>query len=385
MTKASGMTRDDVREILQRHNQALNRHDVPSLEALYAEDAVLSSPMFETVRGRREIGRSFERLFTVFPDYTVVMRDALFIAEGDRAAQFGTVTATQHAALFGLPATGQPIEYHAARLFTLRDGLITYEQRLYDFGGVLERLEKTRLDRELTLASLVQQALMDRRLSTDSAIEIVASSLPCRAIGGDFVEYVDLPNGDVWMALGDVSGKGPAAALVAAMLQGMFAMVATDAMTPEDVLVRLNAALLRRGIGPGYATLFCGRFSPDGWLHYANAGHTPPFLVSPLAMRELLSGGPILGVFDNAIFPAERLQLAPGDTVVAYSDGLTEAARPDGQDFGVGRLVAEVTAAQLDPLPDIVSRVMAAIRAFSGAEALLDDATIVAVRLRSPQ
>ncbi len=376
------MTRDEVRAVLRRHHDAVNQHDARAVEALYAHDAVLVSPLFHAVHGRAAIGRSFERLFAIFPDYAITMQDELFIAEGHRAAQFGTVTATQRLELFGLPPTGQPIEYHAARLFTLHDGLIVYEQRLYDFGGVLERLEKTRLDRELTLASAVQQTLMARRHPTSVAFDVVGSSLPCRAIGGDFVEYVDLPNGDFWMALGDVSGKGPAAALVGAMLQGMFAMVAAGSAAPDDVLGRLNTALYRRGIDPSYATLFCGRLSPAGWLEYANAGHAPPFLITRDSARALTSGGPMLGVFETAAFPSERLRLEQGDTLVAYSDGVTEAAAPDGEDFGLVRLVAETRSAHGRPVAELADRVMTAVRAFTGATVLTDDATIVAVRMR---
>jgi sigma-B regulation protein RsbU (phosphoserine phosphatase) len=184
------------------------------------------------------------------------------------------------------------------------------------------------------------------------------------------------------MALGDVSGKGPAAALVGAMLQGMFAMVAPGSAAPEDVLGRLTAALHRRGIAPSYATLFCGRLSPAGWLEYANAGHAPPFLITRAGARALTSGGPMLGVFETAAFPSERIRLDPGDTLVAYSDGVTEAAAPDGDDFGLARLVAEARSAHGQPVGDLADRVMTAVRAFTGATVLTDDATIVAVRMR---
>lgn len=376
------MTRHDVRELLQRHHEAINRHDGAALEAIYADDAVLVSPMFDTVRGSRAIRESFERLFAIFPDYTIVMQDELFIAEGNRAAQFGTVTATQRLELFGLPPTGQRIEYHAARLFTLRDHRITYERRLYDFGGVLERLEKTRVDRELATASAVQQTLMARRSPSSASYEIEGASLPCRTIGGDFVDYVDLPGGDVWMALGDVSGKGPPAALVAAMLQGMFATVVSEGSSPEHVLGRLNEALCRRGISPSYATLVCARLVPDGRITYANAGHTPPLLVTPAGVQALTSGGPMLGLFETAAFPEATVVLGSGDTLVAYSDGVTEAAGPDASEFGMGRLINATRNARASSVADLVNHVMTEIKTFSSPTALVDDATIVAVRRR---
>jgi steroid delta-isomerase-like uncharacterized protein len=213
------VTRDDVRALLRRHLEALNRHEVDVLAAMYAEDAELISPMFQTVRGRRAIAESFVRLFEIFPDYAITARDALFLTEGNRAAQFSTVAGTHRVELYGLPPTGQRIEYHAARLFTVADGLIVAEQRIYDFAGVLERLEKTRVDRELALASTVQQMLMAQTTSAGTFYEVVGASLPCRAIGGDFLEIRTLRSGALGLAAGDVSGKGPAAALIAAMLR----------------------------------------------------------------------------------------------------------------------------------------------------------------------
>jgi serine phosphatase RsbU (regulator of sigma subunit) len=110
-------------------------------------------------------------------------------------------------------------------------------------------------------------------------VEAVGSSLPCRAIGGDFLEYLDLSHTQLAMAVGDVAGKGPAAALVAAMLQGMFSSIAADSVGPAETLSRLNAALCRRAIGPRFATLTyvtCRR-RPDDLL---NAGHNPPLLLT---------------------------------------------------------------------------------------------------------
>ena len=176
------MTRDDVVALLRRHQDALNRHDVDALTALYVDDAVIESPMFDAVRGREAIRQSFERLFTVFPDYAVSLSDADFLSDGERAATFGTVTATHSVELFGLPPTGQRIVYHAARLYTLRRGTIARERRLYDFRGVLERLEKTRLDRELVLASAVQNALC-RSAHGGAFFDAVSASLPSADVG----------------------------------------------------------------------------------------------------------------------------------------------------------------------------------------------------------
>jgi steroid delta-isomerase-like uncharacterized protein len=376
------MTRDEVCAILQRHLDALNRHDVASLAAMYAEDAELISPMFHTVRGRHAIAESFVRLFEVFPDYTITARDALFLTEGDRAAEFSTVTGTHRVELYGLPPTGHEIRYHAARLFTFADGLIVAEQRVYDFAGVLERLEKTRIDSELALASTLQQTLMAHATSSGSFFEVVGSSLPCRAIGGDFLEYRDLPSGAFGLAIGDVSGKGPAAALIAAMLQGMFTLVGDAHTGPGEVVGRLNRALYQRGIAPRYATFFYGVLEPDGRFTYSNAGHPPPLLVNAAGVHPLTAGGPILGAFDSVAFPSGSVTLAPGDTVVCYSDGVTDAEGPEGGDFGVDRLVG-ATRVQGGARPrEFVEGLLSTFRAFSDTASSVDDATIAVLRYR---
>jgi steroid delta-isomerase-like uncharacterized protein len=377
------MTREQAQRILQQHQDALNRHDVAGLAALYADDAVLESPMFATVRGRGAIAASFERLFELFPDYSIKMRDPLFICEGERAAEFSTVTGTQRVALFGLPATGEPIEYHAARLFTFRRGLIEHEQRIYDFGGVLERLEKVRVDRELAIASAVQDMLMARTESAGEFFEVVRASLPCRSISGDFLAYHDIPAVGFGLALGDVSGKGPPAALVAAMLQGMLSIAADDCVAPDQLLCRLNLALSDQRIEGRYATLCYAMLAADGRFTYSNAGHPPPLLVTGCGIRPLTEGGPILGVFADATFPSETLQLSPGDSLIVYSDGVTEAAAPDGEEFGLDRLMAAATAHQTARPAALVEGLLSAVRQFMGTAASVDDATIAVLRFRS--
>ena len=373
------MQTDEVRLLLGRHQDALNRHDVGALKSFYADDAVVDSPMFDTVRGRDAIGASFERLFALFPDYRVRVSDDLFLADGDRAAEFSTVTGTHTVEFFGLPPTGQQIEYHVARLFTLRDLTITYEQRIYDFGAVIERMEKARLNRELTTASVVQHALCSTK-RVGRFYEAVGTSLPCRAIGGDFLEFLDLDAGALGLAVGDVSGKGPAAALVAAMLQGMFSIVAAEAAGPSAALSRLNRALVRRHIEPRFATVSYATLTPQGTLSYANAGHNPPLLLTRTGVGRLTAGGPMLGVFSDADFPGETVHLAPGDAVIAFSDGVTDATNLDGVEFGIERLLDAAMAHRLEPPAALLDHLASLVREFCGDSPASDDVTIAVVR-----
>src|SRR5262249_1821193 len=152
--------------------------------------------------------------------------------------------------------------------------------------SVVERFEKARLDKELRTAGDVQRALLSRAPRVGSFYEAAGDSTPCRAIGGDFFEFIDLPSGDLGILMGDIAGKGPAAALLAAMLQGMVA-ADPDATRPAAVLDRLNRRLLARNLGAKYATLVYAVLSATGRLVYANGGHNAPVLATRSGVHRL--------------------------------------------------------------------------------------------------
>src|SRR5262249_39529985 len=165
-----------------------------------------------------------------------------------------------------------------------------------------------------------------------------AASLPCRSIGGDFYDYVDLPDTSVGFALGDVAGKGPPAALLSAMMQGMFAAQAASNDSPSHAITRVNRALSRRGIESRSVTLMCGALHSDGSLTYCNAGHNPPLIITPSAtggtFRRLECGGPIVGLFEAASWEEETVTLAKGDWLIIFSDGVSEALSASGEEYG---------------------------------------------------
>jgi predicted ester cyclase len=376
------MTHDEARQLIRRFHDALNAHDVSTLTDLYAEDAVVVSPMFSTLSGRAAVQQAYEDLFRLAPDYHVQPDDSLFIFEGARAADISTVTATHSDRLFGLAPTGHHIEYQIVRLLTFRGREIVYEQRIYDVAAVLGRLEKARMDDELNVAADIQRTLLPRTHHRGAHFDAVGASMASRAIGGDFFEYCDLPSGAFGLALGDVSGKGPAAALVAAMLQGMFSMEAEHENSPSLTLWRMNRALLRRRIEPRFSTLMFGVLAPDRRFTYANAGHLPSILVrAGGSVQRLSAGGPILGVFDDAEFPGETWMLDPGDTIIVFSDGVTEAWRTD-EEFGDERLVAVAQRNRALEPGVLLETIFAAVREFSGETVPTDDVTLAILRVR---
>jgi len=211
--------------------------------------------------------------------------------------------------------------------------------------------------------------------------EAVGAMIPCRAIGGDFFDYLELPDGRIGFVLCDVSGKGPSAALMTAMIQGVFRALAEDAHGPAATMTRVNRVLARRAIASRYATCFYGVLAPDGRFVSSNAGHNPPIVVGhDGTVRRLEKGGTPLGLFAASAFEEEEIALAPGDTLLLFSDGLSEAENSDLLEFGEDRLIASMTGERLRA-PDIfLEFLLAAVREFAGSQPQSDDITALIIR-----
>ena len=243
-----------------------------------------------------------------------------------------------------------------------------------------QAIERARDERELKVAADIQQALLPRGDRTGTFFTIAGASVTCRAIGGDFFDYVDRPDGEFGFILGDVAGKGPPAALLASALLGMFSAEASYHAGASAVTGRLNAGVARRGIEGRFVTAFYGLVAPDGRLTYSNAGHNAPMLLTREGALRLETGGTVLGLFEHAPFDEETVVLSPGDTLVVFSDGVTEATNAAGEEFGDERLLACLAAHRGSAPPDVLQAVLAAVRAFSHGTPQSDDVTILALR-----
>jgi sigma-B regulation protein RsbU (phosphoserine phosphatase) len=243
-----------------------------------------------------------------------------------------------------------------------------------------ETMEKAKMEQEMRIAAEIQQALLPKAGHAGAFFRTAASSLPCRSIGGDFYDYVDLPSGAFGFALGDVAGKGPPAALLSAMMQGMFAAQAAASDTPCQTIARVNLALYKRGIESRFVTLMYGSLEPDGRLTYCNAGHNPPLVVGAGGVRRLEVGGPIVGLFPTAVFQEETVVLAPGDWLIVFSDGVSEAMSVSGEEYGEERILA-VAAKQTSVAPsDLLQAIFADVRVFTKGAAQSDDITALVLR-----
>ena len=246
-----------------------------------------------------------------------------------------------------------------------------------------ETMEKAKMEQEMRIAAEIQQALLPKAGHSGSFFRTAASSIPCRSIGGDFYDYVDLRNGSFGFALGDVAGKGPPAALLSAMMQGIFAAQAAASDTPSETIARVNLALYKRGIESRFVTLMYGVLEPDGRLTYCNAGHNPPLIIpggAGGAVRRLEVGGPIVGLFEGATFQEETVTLAPGDLLLVFSDGVSEALSVEGEEYGEERIIATAHAHPGAAPAEQLQALFSDVRIFTKGAAQSDDITAMVLR-----
>jgi phosphoserine phosphatase RsbU/P len=243
-----------------------------------------------------------------------------------------------------------------------------------------EKLEKSKMEQEMRIAAEIQQALLPKPRASLGFVEAAAASLPCRSIGGDFFDYLDEPGSSFGFTLGDVAGKGPPAALMSALMQGMFASQAQYSDSPASAVTHMNKALCRRGLESRFVTLMFGIIDTDGTLTYCNAGHNPPLVIGASGIRRLEEGGPVVGLLEFAPFAEGRVQLDRGDTIIVFSDGVSEALNTAGDEFGDPRLEAVTANTGALSAQAIVDRIVAAVRTFTKGAAQSDDITVMVIR-----
>jgi len=244
------------------------------------------------------------------------------------------------------------------------------------------RFQQERLERELQLAMEIQQRFQPTAPPVVPGYEFQGISFPCYEIGGDYYDFIQREDGRLVIALGDVSGKGTAAALLMSSLHA-----AIHAQTgSHDTLVETISAVnryLADNIPPNrFVTLFYAELDPEsGALSFLNAGHNPPLIVHAAGtVEQLASGGLPLGIKADADYREGRTHLQMGDVLVIYSDGVTEAASPNGEEFGPTRLY-EVVSRNVDAsAAGIRDRIESALTKFSQGTQAADDITLVIVK-----
>jgi predicted ester cyclase len=394
------MSAEEIRALFERRADAWARHDADALSADYSDDAILYSPTAGTVSGLSAIERVYRVWMSAFPDLKVEFQE--LIIAGDRVVQTAVVSGTDTGGFLGFAPTRKPFRFPFVFLYELRGNQIVCERRFMDRGGFLLQLvgdagitdgmhelyqgaiERARLEYEIKLAADIQAALLPKRQHTSAHLDFAGASIPCRAIGGDFFDYFETQDRTFGFVLADVAGKGPPAALLTAMLQGIFSAHAYTGSTAADTMARVNESLVHRGIESRFATVMYGMLSCDGCLTYCNAGHNPPLLFGRRGVRRLEQGGLIVGVFQQASFEEEKLQLEAGDTLVVFSDGVSEAMNSEGEEFGDERLVSCVEGNRDLPPTRILECILETVQRFRANAPPSDDLTVFILRYMPP-
>ena len=243
------------------------------------------------------------------------------------------------------------------------------------------RRQLARKEAELSFALEVQRALFPRQLPDGRGLEFAAVCIPARGISGDYYDVMQLPDGRLALALADISGKGISAAILMANLQAVLRTITQTARSPRDVCSALNYHLHQVTDAAKFATFFYAEWNnSERRLSYVNAGHHPPIMLGSSCGKRLDLGGYPLGKFGDAEFQTGELTLEPDDLLVLYSDGITEADSPKGEEFGEHRLQAAVEATCSKPLIDIQAAVLEAVRDWCGSGEPQDDMTLLIVR-----
>ena len=244
------------------------------------------------------------------------------------------------------------------------------------------RFQQERLERELQLAMEIQQRFQPTAPPVVTGYEFQGISFPCYEIGGDYYDFIQREDGRLVIALGDVSGKGTAAALLMSSLHASIHAQTGSHDSLVETISAVNRYLADNIPSNRFVTLFYAELDPEsGALSFLNAGHNPPLIVHAAGtVEQLASGGLPLGIKANAEYREGRTTLQRGDVLVIYSDGVTEAASPNGEEFGPTRLYEVVSRNVDSSAAGIRDRIESALTKFSQGTQAADDITLVIVK-----
>jgi phosphoserine phosphatase RsbU/P len=264
------------------------------------------------------------------------------------------------------------------------DALAADAASILDNARLVEReRERQRLEQEIGIARDIQQALLPKNFREFPHLSVSGINFPCLAVGGDYFDVFSLGDNRTAFLLADVSGKGLGAALCTNLLQGALSGM-TLGTDPARVFNHVNRFLCDHSEIGRYATMFFGILDDKGHLEYINAGHPSPFLIRHGVAEDVFTEGSYpVGLVPEAEYTAVGLKLEPGDTLVLFSDGVTEAMDPAEQLFGVPRLKDVLTGHMQTPLEELQKIVLESVENFAHGASQADDLTLLLVRYRA--
>jgi sigma-B regulation protein RsbU (phosphoserine phosphatase) len=292
----------------------------------------------------------------------------------------------------GVLLLGRPVdrpEYASAERRALRSVGAQFAL-LIENGRLTGRIvEQERLRRELQVAAEVQRRLFPEKSPETAAVHCAGVCMPARGVGGDYYDFLDLTDDtgrrQIGVALADVAGKGIAAALLMSVVQASLRSLAdTGAASLAELAAKMNRLLHRSTGSSSYATFFYAQFDEGTRrLRYVNAGHNPPYVLrADGTIEELPAGGTIIGMFAQSRYEEAALDLAPGDVLIAFSDGVTEAMSPGEEEFGEERLKDALRRIGSLPVNEMASSLLEELKTWMADAPQHDDLTFVVMKVR---
>src|SRR5262245_28972208 len=249
-----------------------------------------------------------------------------------------------------------------------------------------EVAQRERLNREVEIAREVQERLFPQKLPVITGLDYAGHCRPALGVGGDYYDFLALPQGHLCVAIGDVSGKGIAAALMMASLQASLRGEATRA--PENLaaaVANVNRLVYEASSANRYATFFYGQYDPrTRKFDYVNAGHNPPMLFhcsgGQWAFTRLDVGGTVVGLLETYAYEQGSVSLNKGDILVAFTDGISEAMNSADEEWGEPRMIDTIQRCDRLRAQEVLQRILAAADAFVAGAKQHDDMTLVILR-----
>jgi len=244
--------------------------------------------------------------------------------------------------------------------------------------------ERRRLESELELSQVVQRALLPQQLPNIKGVEVAAFSRPSEIIGGDYFDFFQFRDGTHGLVIADVSGHGVSAGMLMSSLQMAIRTMAPETDSPGEILERINRFYIHNINFTTFVTVFLARFDPVSLtLTYINAGHNPPAIrrKRDSAVDWLKPTAPAIGLAEDFHPRMEVIEFSEGDSLLLYTDGITEVLNLSNEQFGTIRLAALVQQNADRTAPDLVQAVRQAVNAFGGNRPLVDDVTMVALKI----
>jgi sigma-B regulation protein RsbU (phosphoserine phosphatase) len=254
---------------------------------------------------------------------------------------------------------------------------IVENARLYE-----EEKAHSLLKQEIRLLSGIQAELLPKTSPNVPGYDIAGRNIPAQTVGGDYFDFIPVDSNQMCLCLGDVSGKGLPASLLMANLQATLRGQTHRDVTPSDCLKRCNTMLYRSTDPEHFATLFCGALDVEKHaMTYCNAGHNYPFLFSEgKEPMRLETGGVVLGILEQYAFEQGAVELKPGDLLVVFSDGITEAVDAEEVEFGEDKLAELAAAHRGDSSAELIQRTIEAVRQHASGRPQADDMTMVVLK-----